>query len=76
MFEKLSNLSEVGIFDFSELGVLLLRTCLLARSPPPIVLYSLPPPNFILLLPQQQKLSVRVRVIAYPCSRTTLLAAR
>ena len=29
------------VFDFSELGVLLLRTCLLSLSPPPLLVFSL-----------------------------------
>ena len=42
----------------------------------PLVLCSLPPSNFILLLPPQQRLRERVKVIAFPCSRATLRAAR
>ena len=38
--EHLSNLLRSCVFDFSELGVLLLRTCLLACSPPPLILCS------------------------------------
>ena len=47
--KKLSNFSEGCVFDFSELGVLLLRTCFLACFPPSHVLCSLPPSHFILL---------------------------
>ena len=46
---KMCPTSQKLRFDFSELGELLLRTCLLACSPPPLVLYFLPLSNFILL---------------------------
>ena len=38
IFLKKSNFSE-SVFDFLELGVLLMRTCLLPLFPPPLLLF-------------------------------------
>ena len=67
--KKKKKLLRSCVFDFSALGVLPLRSCVLHHSPPPLPLFSYPPSKFILVHPSTICWAEHVKLVACSPSR-------